>query len=50
MYTIKYGNESVSVDVSKLLYNTSMKNGIIRIPRYDYQRWEALLKPSIVIH
>lgn len=50
MYTIKYGNEFVSVDVSKLLYNTSMKNGIIRIPRYDYQRWEALLKPSIGVH
>jgi FkbM family methyltransferase len=50
MYTIKYGNESVSVDVSKLLYNTSMINGIVRIPRYDYQRWEALLKPSIGVH
>jgi len=50
MYIIKYGNEYTNVDVSKLLYNTSMKNGIIRIPRYGYQRWEALLKPSIGVH
>ena len=49
MYTIKYGNDSTSIDVTKLLYNTLMKNSIIRIPRYDYQRWEAFLKPSIGI-
>jgi FkbM family methyltransferase len=50
MYVIKYGNENITVDVSELLYSRLMKNGIIRIPRYDYQRWEEFLKPNIGIH
>jgi len=45
MYTIIYGDEIIGIDVSKVVYNTLMKNGIIRIPRYDYQRWTALQQP-----
>jgi len=40
-----YGDEIIGIDVSKIVYNTLMKNGIIRIPRYDYQRCAALQQP-----
>lgn len=49
MFTIKYGSENITVDISEFLYNNLMTNGIIRIPRYDYQRWEAFSKPNIGI-
>lgn len=49
MFVIKYGNENTNIDISDFLYNNLIKNDIIRIPRYDYQRWEAFLKPDIGI-